>query len=293
MRAPSSLWILRVLWLTLPFTAGELLADQVAGRSGPVRVTALAIGWALWACVGLSAVVALPVGLTGMRLSAPVLAVTTVLTATAGSINAAALIAVVSSTLIAVIAATGSVADHCVDGASYGDERRFSLRLPIGFVVGPVPFAWLVSFGGLIGGALLLAARSWVAGAALVAVGGLATRRSLPSLHGLSKRWLVMVPAGVTLVDHLALAEPVLFPKHRIRSAGLAAVDTDAVDLSGHALGSPIEFRLDRPMEVLRRTGRFDAESTAILSVLVSPASPTAVLRELDDRSGGVFPSRR
>jgi hypothetical protein len=37
-----------------------------------------------------------------------------------------------------------------------------------------------------------------------------------PALHGLSRRWGVLVPAGFVIVDPLTLSDPVLFLRERI-----------------------------------------------------------------------------
>jgi len=277
--------------VTVPFTVGDRLNAVLAERSRPVELAGISLAWAIWALVAIAASLALPGGLTLLRLAAPTMAAAAVVVTASAPVTVWGSLGVASAVLIAAISMLGAIADHCVNGSAYGDERRFALRLPVGFVVGPVPAAWAVLAGGLVGGVLAVAARSWFLGAALLATSGLAGWRFVPAFHALSSRWLVMVPAGITLVDHLTLAEPTLFARNNLRSVGPALSDTDAIDLSGHALGTPIELRLDRPTEIIRRISAQEAEATLVSAILISPASPAAVLRELDVRSGGVFPS--
>src|SRR5205085_10800148 len=124
--------------------------------------------------------------------------------------------------------------DEFVGGSSYGPERRFSLRTPVPLLLGPVELAWLAVVVPAVAGPLLLAARQWVAGALLLAVGAVAARWSVRSLHLLARRWLVFVPAGLVVHDPMVLTDAVLFPKRMVSSIGPALADTadGALDVS-------------------------------------------------------------
>src|SRR5436853_356968 len=124
-------WVLRVLWATLPITAGPALAAALDHRSGPVQVATSALLWVGW-------------------LAAPA------------------------------------------------------------------------------AGILLLAAKQWVAGAIVLVLANGAAFVAVRALHGLSRRWVVFVPAGVVLHDPMATADPVLFPRQVIETLRPAPADTDS-----------------------------------------------------------------
>ena len=46
-------WLLRLLWLSLPFAAGPVLGDALTDVSRPVELTAAIALWALWAIPGI------------------------------------------------------------------------------------------------------------------------------------------------------------------------------------------------------------------------------------------------
>ncbi|HKY16420.1 MAG TPA: hypothetical protein VJM33_15950, partial [Microthrixaceae bacterium] len=147
MRAHPLTWILRLVWLSLPFTVGDAIAAATAGRTDAVRVVASAGAWVVWGVVLVALVVPRPLTLTVIRFAVPtslVAAVWALLatpdpgTGTAG-LDALGIVGLVSAAVATVLAMSAWVADDFVDGASYGDERRFSLRAPGALVVGPIP----------------------------------------------------------------------------------------------------------------------------------------------------------
>ena len=132
---------------------------------------------------------------------------------------------------------------------------------------------------------LLLADGTWVAGVLLTAVGVGTAVVGFRTLDRLSRRWIVFVPAGVTLVDDLALAEPILFPAARIVRLGPALVGTEALDLTVGAGGLIIQVDLDGPLELLpavRRGGV--AEPVEVSSVLMAPGRPGEMLAHAEGR---------
>ena len=137
----------------------------------------------------------------------------------------AALLAVVAGAAVAVVAFHPQVGRAFVQGSAYGDEARFPLRPPGQLVLGPLPVLWVALAAAVAGGPLLLAARQWAVGAVVsaVAVGLLVV---LPRrFHLLSRRFLVFVPAGLALHDHLVLAETAMFRWRAVRSFTRALAD--------------------------------------------------------------------
>lgn len=292
MRASPAVWILRASWLLLPFTAGDAISRALDGRSTAVTITASVISWLVWAVVMVATLVPHPTTLTVIRVLAPASTVVAIGALTwwapsdvSGEHLALGIAGVALALVATALAESAMVADEYVNAASYGDERRFALRVPTSFAIGPVPVFWALLVGGCLGGPLLLAARSWILGLVATAIGVAVAVPAIKSFHGLSRRWLVFVPAGVTLVDHLGLVDPVLFPKPRIASLGPALEGTGATDLTQDALGLVIEIALDAPIEITARTSSDAGELQLVRGILVSPGRPGAVVAEAERRS--------
>ena len=286
MRAHPLTWTLRLIWLTLPFTVGDAIAAATTGRSDAVRVVASTGAWVVWAIVLVALVVPRPMTLTIVRFAVPtslVAAAWALLATTEGDVEALGIVGLVSAAIASLLATSAWVADDFVDGASYGDERRFSLRAPGALVVGPIPLVWAAGVAGLAIGPMLAASGDGSGRLVGVVVGlaGLAvTAWSLRSLHVLSRRAAVFVPAGLTLVDELALGESTLMARSAMVRLGPAAADTDATDLSQRALGLALEVGLEAPVGLLIRDGARSAHEMSTARIVFTPARPASLLRE-------------
>ncbi len=134
-------------------------------------------------------------------------------------------------------------------------------------------------------GALLLAARSWVAGGIVLVLGLPAAFILLRSLHGLSRRWVVFVPAGMVLHDPLTLLDPALFPRRTIESLRPAPADSDSLDLTMGALGLTLELILTEKIPMTRaKPGKVFGEQGASARLLFTPTRPGQVLEEATRR---------
>jgi hypothetical protein len=212
----------------------------------------------------------------------------------AGADDAVALAAAVATVATAWWAVT---ADAFVDGSSYGDERRFALRSPPSILVAAAPVAWVLAVVVPAAAALLLAAGAWAAGAVAAAVGAAGIRLGVPALHRLSRRWLVLVPAGLVVHDHIALADPVLLRRATLRGLSAApadAVEDGAIDLTCGAGGLPVQLVLAQVVELPVAVGqgrRRTVTSTPAAAVLVAPGRPGAFLRVAGERLAGRRPA--
>ncbi|MGH8985807.1 MAG: hypothetical protein ACRDY6_18285, partial [Acidimicrobiia bacterium] len=251
-----TVWLLRAVWVSLPLTAGPAAANAFdAWSTGPQLVAAVLL-WGAWAIVLLGVLAPRPQGLTALRVVAPVffaLAVVTAVAADPSAVVAAG--ALVATGIAAGLAVAPAVALAAANGVAYGDERRFPLKTPPILLLGPLPIAPLVVGVGLATGPLLIAADRPVFGAITVVVGLPLAAVMARALHGLSRRWVVLVPAGLVLVDPLTLPDPVLFLRERIDS--LRAVDPRApappgtIDLRLGGLADSLGMTLDRDAEFL------------------------------------------
>lgn len=279
MRFPPLLpWVVRGLWATLPVTLGPAVADALDSRSTAVRTTASVGLWAVWAVVVVATLVPHPLALTALRVAAP----GAVLVAFLAEPSALATGAAVAVCGIALLPET---AMPFVNGPAYPNERRYPLRPPGPLLLGTLEVAWFLAVALPAGGALLLAARQWVVGAVVLAVGLPSAALLLRALHGLSRRWVVFVPAGIVLHDPIALTDPVLFQRKTTASLRLAAADTDSLDLTKGAFGPAVELELTEkvPM-VLTTPGRSAGEAGASARLLFAPTRPGAVLAEAERR---------
>ena len=275
-------WPARVTWLVLPVVLGPALGDALGDASRPVQVVASTGLWVGWAAVLVATLVPTTVSLTALRVAAPAAVVAGVAAIVANGRSAATVVGLVGALVAALAAFWPGTGEAFVAGSSYGDERRMPLRVPGPLLAGPLVLVWTAAASGVAAGPLLLAARQWIAGAAVLAVGLPVAVVAIRSLHTLARRWLVFVPNGVVVHDPMALAEPVLLRRADVRSFGPAPADTAALDLTRGALGLALEVTLAPPVSVVLagRGHHRVSEATTAAALLVSPTRPGAVLAE-------------
>jgi hypothetical protein len=271
-------WLLRGLWVALPFTVGPALADALDGAGDPVRTVASLGLWVGWAGGVAATLVPHPVSLTGLRVLAPAAVTVSLWAAVDGAPSA---LAVVWALVTAAWAFTPGIGATWVNGPAYPNERRYPLRAPGTMLAGPLLLAWGLLVAALSAGPLLLAARQWVWGGLAVAVGAPLVWLLGRSLHTLSRRWAVFVPAGMVLHDPLTLLDPVLFQRSTVARVGPAAAGTDALDLSQRSPGLTLEMALkdEVTFTVLVPLNR-EGKPATTTKFLFTPTRPGAVLEE-------------
>jgi hypothetical protein len=263
------------------------LSDALAGWStAPARGAAVLL-WTAWA-IGLVALLApRPWGLTELRVVAPaavILAIASVPSTRAGP----AVLAVSSCIVAGVFALSAPVAHAAGNAIAYGDEVRFPLRVPMSLLLGPVPLAVLLVGAGASAGPLLLADGRVLIGVFVTALGFAIAFALIRSLHALARRWLVIVPAGIVVVDPLTLADPVLMRREHVaalgRDSAADAAAAGALDLRLGTQAGTIVLTLNRDQSFARRRGRRDAELREAGVVLVSTVRPAAVVALAGER---------
>ncbi len=277
----SAVWTTRVGWIALPLVAGPSFADALAARSRPVQLVGSVGMWLLWAVVLVAVLVPRTVSLTVVRIATPAAVAASLWAATRGDANAGDAVAVAVAAVALVASLHPLTGDAFVNGSSYGDERRMPLRVPGALLLGPIAVAEIATVTGVVAGPLLLAARMWVAGALALAIGVPVAAITARALHGLARRWIVFVPAGVVVHDSSGLVDPILLPRRMVRRFGPAPAGTDALDLTQRSLGLALEIEANEPVDLLlTRPGRRAAEAMAVSKLLVSPTRPGAALAE-------------
>jgi hypothetical protein len=275
-------WLVRALWAALPFTAGAALAAALDAHSGAVRLVASTGLWVGWAVGMLATAVPHPIALTTLRVLAPAAVAAVVAAAVGGHPSA---VAAGWTVVTAAWAFAPAVGARCVNGPAYPNERRFLLRAPGPLLFGPLALAWVLGMVGVAAGPLLLAARQWLAGGASLVVGLPVAVLLARSMHNLSRRWAVFVPAGVVLHDPLTLLDPVLFRRQTIAALQPATRSPKGLDVSSGAPGLALELLLLEPAEVtLMQPGRREGRPETATRLVFTPTRPGAVIEEARSR---------
>lgn len=283
-----NLLLLRLAWVSLPVTAGSVAADALQRWDTTSRVTAEVLLWLLWVVVLVALLTPRPVGLTAARTGAPLAFAAVVLCVATGRPSLLASIAGLAATAACVVlAAIPPFARACAQGAAYGDEERFPLKVPPALFLGVLPLAVLLVGAGIASGPLLLADGEIAVGLVCLLVGFPLAWLLLRSLHLLSRRWAVLVPAGFVIADPMTLTDPILFPREHILGLGPAdpkiRPPAEATDLRlGAALGS-LALLLADDVDLYRRS-RAVAQGTRTHLIIIAPVASAELLDHAKSR---------
>lgn len=283
-----TIWLLRFTWITLPFTAAPAIADAVADWSDAPRLVASVLLWSAWS-IGLVAVLApRPLALTVLRTVAPLFVAVSALAALNATLGLAVL-AIVVTVVNAVLAASPQIALTCAAGTAYGTEVRHPLKVPPALLMGPLPLAVLLVGAGITAGPLLLANESFIAGAIALPVGVVVAGLLARSLHTLSRRWAILVPAGLVIVDQMTLADPLLFTREDTLLLEIAPhvppPEPEAVDLRLGAVLTSLAIEAHDPIPIARaRSGRRGARLVTTPRALFAPVRPRELLERAAER---------
>ena len=276
----AAAWIARATWVIVAVLGGSAVEAAVDDRSSAVRWVAAIGGWTLWGAV--MATLAIPAvrSLTVSRVLAPLSLVGAIVIAVAGApavdIAQLAIPAVVSCAAIF----TALFGRQFVQASSYGDEERLPLRFPVAAGSAAI-LAWLLWAPAFVLGPLLLAARNTVGGGVLTVIGVAGLVLLTPRWHRFSRRWLVLVPAGLVVHDPVVLADTVMVRMNQLVGLRLAPVGTEAADLTGPASGYAIEVQASETITTVFAFTPKEPNGRAIhmTGFLVSPSRPGEALR--------------
>lgn len=275
------LWPLRGLWLILPLLTGSGFRQMLDARSTPVATVAEVGLWALWFAGFVSLLAPSTVGLTVLRFVTPSIAASAIYGTVASGEWTSGTVGAIAATIVALLVVMlPQTGDPMVNGSSYGPERRLALRPPAALLFGPMQLAWLIMFGPTAAGALLIAAEQYVLGPPLLLLGLAASWRGARSLHQLSRRWIVFVPAGFVIHDHWSLAESLLIRRQDIASLGPVPLDKgELLDLSGGALGLALLVETKEKVPLALRAKR-TVETFSAYRLVFTPTLPGQLLHE-------------
>ena len=261
-------------WVTVGFAAPwQVLADDA---STPTSVVLLIWGWSLWLVTAIELLVPSPLSLTTIRCVAPL--------AVISSLVAVSPLAVFASIVMLIIGFSPLFADVMVQGGAYGEEKRFALRTPVPQML-PTVIAWGVLSFSLIGGSLYITSTQYIIGVPLAPVGILLATRVPKMLHRHSRRWLVIVPAGIVIHDHLVLAETVMSPRSKIASLTVVPEAGESADFTGGVAGPRMAVQLREADKIVlsRITAKIlgTTEALHVTTFSVSPRRLNAALAEI------------
>jgi hypothetical protein len=244
-------WMLRASWVALLFVSPWHVA---AHHSTPVNTVLIVGGWLLGAVGLLSSIALTPIGLTASRVTIiPLIALVASQVRHAygdGEDALAMTVAIIAIAGVAALMSSSRVSQAMVQVSAYGDETRFPLRTPLPYMA-PAILVQLTYTAAIIGGPLLLAARSYVPGFIITLVAVAASTKVPRRLHQLARRWLVIVPAGIVVHDHLVLAETFMVRRSNLVAATPKSAPGEEADLTGGVIGRRLVLSLGSPDKVV------------------------------------------
>lgn len=273
------LWVTRLAWIVVGVTGWTMIDDLGLGGGSVVAVASLAtLGWVLG--VGGLSIPATPT-LTLARVTVPIAipalgAVAIVGDDISTDATVGAVIAAVSATVIVLQPGFGRL---YVQASAYGREDRHLLRTPPSYLLAAI-VAWLVTVTAGVGAAIAFGGETWWLGGLLTALATAAAAFSWPRWYRLSRRWLVLLPSGVVIHDHLVLAETLMIPKADVAGLRLAPADTEAADLTGPAGGHAVEVLTRDAVTAIRAAtpARPHGSALHLRACLVAPTRPGQAL---------------
>lgn len=277
-------WVALALWVAQPFTLGPLLGDALDPARDLFRTTASWGLWIWWLVVLVALALPRPLTLTVVRIGGPAALPAAVWAAIETDDTTTILVGMVGAAVVTAMLLHPTLADRFVDGASYGEERRFVLRPPGPVLIGLLVPSWVMTIIGILAGPLLLADEQWILGAVVLILGFPPAFIATRALHQLTNRFVVFVPNGLVVHDLTVMREPVLFTAREIAGLAPAPAESTAADMTSSALGLALELKLSGPATVPVAVGRLETEDRDIRALLISPSRPAAVMRLAQER---------
>jgi hypothetical protein len=247
-------------------TVGPAIASTFDDWSAATTAVAAALLWAGWFAGVVALLAPRPWGFAALRVVAPV----AVVVAVAADADAGGwALAIVGALVAAVLTLGAPIARASANSLAYGTEDRYPLTVPPMLAALPLPLAVAVVACGISAGPLLLADGRVAPGIGALVVGLPAAALATNSIYSLSRRWLVLVPAGAVVVDPLTLADPALFVREQVATVAPGRRPVD-VDLRLGATHGALVFALHAPAPLARRGARGGAAMASARSVAVA-----------------------
>lgn len=271
--------MLRSVWIAVLWAGGAAIESATADGSDTVGAVALYGGLGLWVLAVAAMAVPTVAGLTGVRALVPLALAASVVAWLAGADAVDGALFVGSAAIAAVVAFSADVGRAFVQAAAYGDEDRHLLRPPVAYALASA-VTWVLWAACTLAGPLLLAAGSYLPGVPLTLLAAVGAWWAWQRWHRLSRRWLVLVPVGVVVHDHVVLAETLMIRRQELSALRLAPATTEAADMTGPAAGHAIEILTREPVTAILAATPAEPRGKVIhlTGCLVSPTRPGRVL---------------
>ena len=269
------MWTARAVWAAVGVLAPwDAAAD---GRSAAVSAVIRSWGWTSWLTVMVALFVPAALSLTLVRILVPMVALSAFLAWQEFP-------ALLAGAMLGILLHR-EVADALVQGSAYGAETRFALRTPVPYLA-PAVLVWSALVSATVGGSLLLASGNLAAGIPVTAAGALLAWKVPVRLHRLSRRWLVVVPAGLVVHDHLVLGETMMVRRNHLGAVTLEERAGDEADLTGAVPGRRVRIAMTQPDKVIlspitmRTLGT--TEALHVTAFAVAPLRAAAAVSAVD-----------
>lgn len=273
-------WVARIAWISVAVVGGTAVEAALDERSEAVRWTAAIGSWVTFGAVAIALLIPSVRSLTVSRLCTPLAVIAAALTAVAGAPGAEVALLAVPAVVTVAAVFSPEFGRWMVQASAYGDEDRLPLRSPVPAGTAAV-ISWVLWAAVVIAGPLLLAARNWPIGIPVTILAIATTVLLVPRWHKMSRRWLVLVPAGLVVHDPVVLADTLMVRTDQLLGMGLARLDTEAADLTGPASGYAVQIDTRETVSTVFAFTPQDPNGTAIhmTGFLVAPSRPGEALR--------------
>lgn len=277
------LWAARISWLGVAVTGGAAVGETLDGHRRAVEVAGTAAAWTGWAIGAIALAVPSVATLTLVRVTIPGSVVAAAAAIIDGAEPGQAIALLAPALLCITFVGSAEFGRAYIQASAYGAEARFGLRPPIGYLLACVA-TWLPTVAALVLVLPALAGRAWALGIASLAVSAAGLALLPRRWHQLSRRWLVLVPAGLVVHDPVVLADTLMMPRRTITGVGLDELGTatqTAADLTGPTPGLAVEIRFAQLATAVLAPSSAHGEGRTIhvAAIVVSPTRPGAVVR--------------
>jgi hypothetical protein len=286
-RRQAAYVLLGGLWIASGLTAigSQAIRTLLDGQTPVASWTLVTLTGVIWIAAMFATTIAAPVCLTAWRLIAPsVLLGVAAIVWGAEKLDSSGIVACVLAVAAVVVAMSAEFAQRAVNGLAFKNERRFLLRAPGAFALGPMQFACAITSISATTAIVAAANARWIV-CVIAAIVALPAAYVVPRvLHQFSLRWAVIVPTGIVIKDPLVLNDTILAPYDQLRQLAPAPLNSDALDLTENALGLILELQLVQSTFVAKKDLRtrkdFGYHATGILFAPLSPAEFLATIKQ-------------
>ncbi len=277
-------WAARLGWLVVAIVGGTAIGEALSDHGRPVQVLGTAAAWTGWACGAIALAIPSVVTLTIVRAVVPaslVVAAVAIIDRRDPTTGIALLAPALATSALVATAEFGRV---FIQASAYGAESRFGLRPPIGYLIASIG-TWLPTVVALVLAVPALAGQAWILGTVCLVVAALGLALLPRRWHQLSRRWLVLVPAGIVVHDPVVLTDTLMLARRTIAAIALddlGAATRTAADLTGPTPGPAVEIRLGAAATaaVAPTHAHSDGRTIRLAALVVSPTRPGAFVRE-------------